>query len=146
MKRIFALILAAVMILAAVPAMAADPDPIVGVWYASSEASGTQIVSVFIFDSYSKVYQMALDLEPTGYSASASVDPTYIGNWVKVRTGVYTIVTLSKVTASRDSIYLDGDKLYIPATASSYWIHNRMLNGIYDFIPNADMETIKNKY
>lgn len=144
MKRTLSIILALILILAAVPALA-DQDPIVGFWYITNSYGGSQIVSAYVFDASGNIYAMAFDIEPSGFDTKNSVNPIQIGNWLKVRTGVYSFRTIYQYAAAKDYLYLDGDLLYI-AGSDSYGRYHRMDGNGSDFISPSAMEAIKQKY
>lgn len=145
MKRIFALILAAVMILAAVPALAADPDPITGVWYANIRVTNppqlpdfagmTHGVIMIVMEDDGKIWSGELDFMQDG-TMSGYDGMNVCGSWKSTDSGYITsIIGVGEVPA-----YLHDGMLYVQAIPGVYYGLHRMTEmNIYADIINAAM-------
>ncbi len=114
MKRIFALILAAVMILAAVPVMgtaeaSSEINPIVGAWYYTFTTGSMVVVAMYIFDPTGAVAMIPLTIGPGAFEeSSAMVIP--LGRWEQDATSVYSVTGTGVIDGPA---FLNGDKLYL---------------------------------
>jgi len=129
MKKIAVLILALALILSAVPSVAEDPDPIVGIWYILlNVADGPQNP---LYQDYTCL-MMILNFEPDGriwYSEqdylpadSVAVDPYISGEWSRTEEGYNTkLMSLGEGPA-----YLKDGLLYVKVMPNVYYVMHRM--------------------
>ena len=125
MKRTLALILAAVMILAAVPALGDEPDPIVGVWYTYFQIESSMMGAFYIFDANGSITMIALMVGAEGYDDSSLLDIS-AGSWLKITDGgAYNISSNMKIDGPA---YLNGDCLYLLAGDGDAMLYRRLTN------------------
>lgn len=126
MKRALALILSALLILAAVPALADDPEPIVGVWYLDMEPtdnSGARILWVYIITEKGDIY-LNMNFFPV---KGDPADPLMYrpGSWEK--TDADTYVLHGWEGADPAYVMVSGDTLVMPLSSTeSYYTFRRM--------------------
>ena len=124
MKRTLALIITAVLILAAAPALGEETDPIVGCWYIAIQATADLPITGFDDYSYS-VIVLVLDDEGRVYEHETDyhkgevdpMGPNQIGIWKKSDDGY----TISAVGVGQYPAYLDGDRLYAATIIPNAW-------------------------
>jgi hypothetical protein len=143
MKRIFSLILAAVMILAAVPALGEDPDPIVGVWYGDIKVTDppqlpdlegmTHGVILFVMEKDGKIWGGELDFMQDG-TMNGYAGLNVCGSWKSTDSGYITSI----IGAGEVPAYIHDGMLYVQAMQGIYYGLPRMTEmNIYPDSVNA---------
>ncbi len=128
MKRITALILAALLILAAVPALAEDPAPIVGVWYLDAEpteTNNTRIVYLYFISPDGGIYGMLMMFRNNALVSEATIGPRVFGSWSLGDDGEYRIYGWNDSNPSL--VRVGADMLIMPLPLSrTYCVFHRM--------------------
>lgn len=125
MKRILSILAAMVMILAAVPALGEEIDPIVGVWYLDIMNDGVHTAIVMTFDIYSYVNLQMFDVTTNPLKPSVVRDTISAGYWQQEQKGVYTIFG-SDVGLDHAPLYLIAGALHVPLSDNDYWVFHKM--------------------
>lgn len=129
MKRFIPMVLALLLLSSA--AMAADPDPIVGVWYANMVMADApqmdeyrdyiRAVMILTFEENGNITFKELDFKGTGFEEPAAA---VIGKWEKNNVLTYKTRIIG---AGEKTAYLKSDILYASVTADDVHIMFRRM-------------------
>lgn len=130
MKRVFSLILAAVMLLAALPALADDPDPITGVWCGDLKitdppqvpdlAGMTHCMIFAVMEDSGTLWTGEIDFLADG--TQITTGPTVSGKWEATdECYITSIVSVGEVPA-----YIHDGALYLQLFPGVYYKLSRM--------------------
>lgn len=145
MKKLITAIIALAMILTAVPALADDPDPIVGAWYIHFEIPGSPVesqfpdisrfVCIFTFEEDGTVTSYEADYNRDG-STALSNGPNVVGRWTRTANGY----SVSWMGVGTNPAYLREDDLYVICLSPGvyYRAHKMTLGDWYTDIVTAD--------